>query len=205
MKTLIFCNLRQKYVLSLILFCFALFLKSNLVFAQTSKEINQKPLHIVSDQMVAQKSSSMVEFSGNVKAVLNDSTVFADSIKIYFNADKDKDDQDKADQNKKKTDEQNSIKKIISTGNVKYSAGERKAFADKAVYTTIDDKLVLTGKSPKLITGSSYVTGEKITFYRLQDKVIVESDNKKRVEAFFNPEDNITKDTGTKNIVQGKQ
>ncbi len=155
--------------------------------------------------MVAQKSSSMVEFSGNVKAVLNDSTVFADSIKIYFNADKDKDDQDKADQNKKKTDEQNSIKKIISTGNVKYSAGERKAFADKAVYTTIDDKLVLTGKSPKLITGSSYVTGEKITFYRLQDKVIVESDNKKRVEAFFNPEDNITKDTGTKNIVQGKQ
>jgi hypothetical protein len=33
----------------------------------------------------------------------------------------------------------------------------------------------------------------------------VESDNKKRVEAFFNPEDNITQDTGTKNIVRGKQ
>ncbi len=200
MKTLIFCNLRQKYVLSLILFCFALFLKSNLIFAQTSIETNQQPLHIVSDQMVAQQSSSMVEFSGNVKAVLNDSTVFADSIKIYFNADKDNDDK-----NKKKTDEQNSIKKIISTGDVKYSAGERKAFADKAVYTTIDDKLVLTGKSPKLITGSSFVTGKKITFYRTHDKVIVESDNKKRVEAFFNPEDNIIQDTGTKNIVQGKQ
>jgi len=204
-KTLIFCNLRQKYVLSLILFCFALFLKSNLVFAQTSIETNQQPLHIVSDEMVAQQSSSMVEFSGNVKAVLNDSTVFADSIKIYFNADNNKDDKDTDDKNKKKTDEQNSIKKIISTGDVKYSAGERKAFADKAVYTTIDDKLILTGKSPKLITGSSFVTGKKITFYRTHDKVIVESDNKKRVEAFFNPEENIIQDTGTKNIVQGKQ
>ncbi len=200
MKTLIFCNFRQKYVLSLILICFAFLLKPNLVFAQTSKETNQQPLHIVSDQMVAQQISSMVEFSGNVKAVLNDSTVLADSIKIYFNTDK-----DTVDKNPKKTDEQNNIKKIISTGDVKYSAGDRKAFADKAVYTTIDDKLVLTGKSPKLITGSSFVTGKKITFYRKQDKVIVESDNKKRVEAFFNPEDNITQDTGTNNIVPDKQ
>ena len=35
--------------------------------------------------------------------------------------------------------------------------------------------------------------GKKITFFRQQDKVIVESDGTKRVEALFNPEDNVTK------------
>jgi lipopolysaccharide export system protein LptA len=129
--------------------------------------------------MVAQKGTSMVEFIGNVKATREDSIVFADSIKIYFD-----------DDNKGK-DAQSNVKEIISTGNVRYSAGDRKAFADKAVYTTQDAILVLTGKSAKLITGSSFVTGKKITLYRNQDKVIVESDSTQRVEAFFNPEDKI--------------
>ena len=134
--------------------------------------------------MTAQKDGLMVEFIGNVKASSKDSIVFADSIKIYFV------------DNKTDTDNyaQSNVKKIISKGNVRYSAGERKAFADKATYTTHDEILVLTGKSPKLITGSSFVTGKKITLFRKQDKVIVESQGTKRVEAFFDPEDKITED-----------
>jgi len=131
--------------------------------------------------MIAQKDSSMVEFIGNVKATREDSVVFADSIKIYF----------VDDNTNKDSSAQSNVKKIVSTGNVRYTAGERKAFADKAVYTTHDEILILTGKSPKLITGSSFVTGKKITLFRKIDKVIVESDGAKRVEAFFNPEDNI--------------
>ena len=151
------------------------------VDAQTQNEPNKTPLHVVSDKMVAQKDTSMVEFIGNVKATRVDSIVFADSIKIYF-----------VDGNKEKgSDAQNNIEKIVSAGNVRYIEGERKGFADEAIYTTRDEILVLTGKSPKLITGSSFVTGKKITLFRNQDKVIVESDGEKRVEAFFNPEDNI--------------
>jgi lipopolysaccharide export system protein LptA len=184
-KILIFCKSIQKYLFLLTLACFALFLTSNLGLAETSKEKSQKPIHVVSDKMTAQEKSSMVEFSGNVKAVMEDSTLYADSIKIYFFDD----------QSKRETDAQSSVKKIISTGNVKYISKERKALADKAVYTTKDDILILTGKSPKLITGSSFVTGTKITLFRKENKVIVESDGTKRVEALFNPEDNITKDT----------
>lgn len=73
---------------------------------------------------------------------------------------------------------------------MKYTAGDRKAFADKAVYTAQDEILILTGKTAKLMTGSSFVTGKKITLYRLEDKVIVESDGNNRVEALFKPEDN---------------
>ncbi|WP_291345988.1 LptA/OstA family protein [Desulfobacula sp.] len=180
MKTSILCNSTPKFLFSLILICFVLLLKTNTVYSQTQTEANKEPLHVISDKMIAQKDASMVEFIGNVKATRLDSIVFADSIKIYF-VDNDKD-----------SSAQSNVKKIVSIGNVRYTAGERKAFADKAVYTTHDEMLVLTGKSPKLITGSSFVTGKKITLFRNQDKVVVESDGTKKVEAFFNPEDNIT-------------
>ena len=183
-KTSILCKSIQKCLFLLTLTCFALFLTSSFGLAETSKEQSQGPIHVESDKMTAEEKSSMVEFSGNVKAVLEDSTVFADSIKIYFNDDK----------KKEESAAQSSVNKIISTGNVKYISKERKAFADKAVYTTKDEILILTGKSPKLITGSSFVTGTKITLFRNENKVIVESDGAKRVEALFNPEDNITED-----------
>ncbi|WP_291459704.1 LptA/OstA family protein [Desulfobacula sp.] len=183
MKTSIFCKTALKFLFSLILICFALVLKTNNVYSQTQNEADKAPLHVVSDKMIAQQNASMVEFIGNVKATREDSIVFADSIKIYF----------VDDSTDKDNSAQSNVKKIVSTGNVRYTAGKQKAFADKAVYTTHDEILVLTGKSPKLITGTNFVTGKKITLFRNQDKVIVESDGtKKRVEAFFNPEDNIT-------------
>ncbi|MCK5686449.1 hypothetical protein KAJ27_20100 [bacterium] len=176
-----FNNLIQKTLLCLIVYCITLFFAANILYSQTKKDVSRQPLHIVSDKMIAQKDSSMVEFLGNVKVTQQDSTILADSIKIYPIDDKTKDE----------TQADTNIKKIISTGNVEYISEDRKAFADKAVYTTIDDILILTGKSPKLITGSSFVTGKKITLYQKGDKVLVESDSSKRVEALFNPEDNV--------------
>jgi lipopolysaccharide export system protein LptA len=157
------------------------------VYSET--QINNVPLHIVSDKMIAQKDTSMVQFTGNVKATREDSIIFADSIQIFFVSDDDN----------KNNETQSNVKKIVSEGNVKYTAGERQAFSDKAVYTTKDEILVLTGKSPKLITGSSFVTGKKITLFRLSGKVIVESDENIRVEAVFNPEDNVQENNAPKN------
>ncbi len=144
------------------------------------------PLHVVSDKMIALRESAMVEFIGNVKATRLDSVMYADSVKVYFQ-----------DGNKEKQTNQSDVKQIIATGNVRYTAGERKAFADRAVYTTRDEVLILTGQSAKVMTGSSFVTGRKITLYRLEDKVMVESEGNHRVEALFNPEDNKSKDNKT--------
>jgi len=183
------------FLFYLIFFGFTLIWQITAAEAQTQAKVKNSPLHIVSDQMVAQKDTSMVEFIGNAKATREDSIVFADSIKIYFE-----------DDNKDKgRNAQNNIKKIVSTGNVRYTAGERKAFADKAVYTTKDEILILTGESPKLITGSSFVTGKKITLFRIQDKVLVESEGSKKVEAFFNPEDKTTEDKTTEDKTIHKQ
>jgi len=137
----------------------------------------KKALHVVSDKMIAQKNNSMVEFIGNVKATMDDSIIFADSIKIFIHT---------PDTRKKG---QSNLKKIIASGNVVYKEGERKAFADKAVYTAGDEILILTGKAAKLVTGKSHVTGNKITLFRHEDRAIVESDGKTRVQAIFDPED----------------
>ncbi len=161
---------------------FCLFFISGVTFAKTpnqsdNKKIADKTLHVISDKMVAQKDTSMVEFIGNVKATREDSIIFADSIKIFIHS------------AETKKEGQSDLKKIIATGNVEYIAGERKAFADKAVYTTEDEILILTGKSPRLITGDSHVTGKKITLFRNEDRVMVESDGETRVQAVFNPKD----------------
>lgn len=172
----------NKLILTLILLFFlihlSVLLNLNLACSEENKGFGEDPIHITSDSMVAEKGASMVEFIGNVEATQLDSILLADSMKVYFVTDK-----------KKKNKGQSNITKIVSSGNVRYTAGERKAFADEAVYTTVDDVLVLKGKAPRLVTGTSFVTGKKITLYRRQDKVIVESDGQKRVEALLNPED----------------
>ena len=143
----------------------------------TEKEAMASNLHVVSDEMIAEQGASMVEFIGNVRATREDSVLLAESVKIYFhNSDT-------------REDGQNNVKQIVATGNVRYTAGERKAFADKAVYTADNEVLVLTGKSPKLLTGKSWVTGKKITLFRLEERVMVESDGKNRVQAFFDSQD----------------
>jgi lipopolysaccharide export system protein LptA len=169
-----------------IIFAFLFFFSSSLCLADTLTQANDKKttgktadkkLYVTSDKMVAQKDSSMVEFMGNVKAIREDSIILADSIKIFIHTPE------------TKKEGQTDLKKIIASGNVEYTAGKRKAFADKAVYTTKDEILILTGKEAKLITGKSHVTGSKITLYRNEDKAIVESEGTTRVQAIFNPED----------------
>ncbi len=162
----------------MILLLCALTAHSQTAARSDSEPEKEAPLHVVSDKMIAVRPSAMVEFIGNVKATRLDSTVYADSIKVFFN-----------DSSGAETQPRGNVKKIISTGNVRYTAGDRKAFADRAVYTTADQILVLSGESAKLMTGTSFVAGKKITLYQAEDKVIVESDGTNRVEALFNPGD----------------
>ncbi len=158
------------------------FLFSPALYAQKdSNEVKGKAtasdLHVVSDEMIAEQGNSMVEFIGNVKATREDSVLLADSVKVFFHT------------SETRKEGQSNVKQIIATGNVKYTAGERKALADKAVYTTGDEVLVLTGDAPKLLTGKSWITGKKITLYRLEERVMVESSGSKRVQAFFDSSD----------------
>lgn len=149
---------------------------------QSSKQ--EKQLRITSDSMLVEKTSNIIRFSGNVVVTQQNAVIHADTITITLLSDKEK----KA----KKSDVKQDIKKMVASGNVEFTSDDKSAFADKAVYTASDQKLVLTGKAPKVITGESYVTGKKITIHQNSGRVTVEGDGAKRVEALFNSKDNFT-------------
>lgn len=170
------------YKISPILFPILLFFLTQVSFAaQENKTADKKQppadLKITSDKMVAGKNQSMVEFMGKVKAVRADSVLLADSVKVFFHTSK----------TKKKG--RPNVKRILATGNVEYTEGDRKAFSNQADYDTTDEILVLTGEQARLLTGKSWITGKKITLFKAQERVVVESTEETRVEAFFDAED----------------
>lgn len=150
--------------------------------------VSQNRIYITADAMTSEREKSFVEFTGNAMAQSQDAVIHADAIKVFLYT---------VDEKKQlsKTDEQN-IKEIIAEGNVKFTSNDQNAFADKAVYTTLTQKLILTGDAPKVTTGESYVTGKKITLFRKNGKVVVESGKKKRVEALFNSTNSTKKKEG---------
>ena len=65
------------------------------------------------------------------------------------------------------------IKKVIATGKVRFKKDDRSAKARKALYTASDGRVVLTG-DPKVKKGLDIITGDKITFFRTDNRMLVE-------------------------------
>lgn len=146
----------------------------------------EAPLNVTSDRMVAEKAAKVVTFTGNVVAERENSTLNADQVEIFFAESSGED----AEENTGPDGGENrKIEKIIATGHVVYTSQQRKAFADKAVYTAEDETLVLTGEAPRLTTENSFIEGEKITLFQKTDQVVVERGDNRRVNALLNPKD----------------
>lgn len=67
------------------------------------------------------------------------------------------------------------LDKIIASGNVSVTQPKRRATGDKLVYTSADDKFVLTGGPPAIFDAEHGKTvGTSITLFRDEDRVLVE-------------------------------
>ncbi len=80
-----------------------------------------------------------------------------------------------------------SIKKIVANGNVQIKFDNRVAVTQQAVYITENRVLVLSGANSKVISGNNSISGEKITVYRTDGRIQVESGKEERVEAVLYP------------------
>lgn len=105
-------------------------------------------IRITADSLVASKTQRYATFSGNVKASYSGSTMTSETMHVYYS--------DK----KTSSDKKQSFEKIIATGNVIVKFDGRVATAEQAVYTAGDETIVLSGGSPKITTGSSFITGK---------------------------------------------
>ena len=166
------------------MFSLILFVTFNMAVAgdtqQNHKKIDAEKsdiVHITSDKLISYNKGGYAEFIGNVTATQKETIITADRIKVIFK-------KDLANTGSLSVNEE-SISKIIANGNVKIKFDNRVAVTQQAVYNTKTKVLVLTGDGSRITSGKNTISGEKITFYRADGRLNVESGSKKRVDAVF--------------------
>jgi lipopolysaccharide export system protein LptA len=137
-----------------------------------------EPIRITAERLVTDSKESSAEFSGHVRAIQGNTVITAQRLKIYYQSGGD------ADQPVAGSE---SLKKIIASGDVEIKFDNRVAVTQEAVYITDDKRLVLTGPNSKITSGKDSVSGSKITFFRSNGRIQVESEQGNRVEAVIYP------------------
>ncbi len=183
MKTLHFKH-NVNRVLSVLTAVFILGTAFNAFFAfaddkssKTGKDKENKKIHITSDSLIVDSEAKYAEFIGNVRAIQEKTVITADRLKIYYKSG--------LDNKENLTTVEESIKKIVASGNVTIEFDDKVAVAEQAVYIMETGVLVLTGANSTITSGNNFISGEKITLHRADDRITVEGSDKKRVEAMF--------------------
>jgi lipopolysaccharide export system protein LptA len=161
-------------------------------------EDKEIPLHITSSRLEADQTAGVVQFSGQVKAVYGDSTLYSDNLWVYFQTAPPSTPGAGAppagkDSKKAKAPKEagpsplgdlggEKISRIVARGQVRFVQEDRLATGQEAVYYKDKDELVLTG-NPQIWRGENTVKGERIVFNLKDNKMHVESSPQKRVEA----------------------
>jgi lipopolysaccharide export system protein LptA len=138
------------------------------------------PVKITSDTMTYTQKGDQVVFSGSVHVIRQDVEMWSDTLTVLL-------DKKQGGGNSTQTalDQQSSIKKIISQGNVRLKADKgRSGTCAKATYDTATEVLVLEG-DPVLMEGANKIQGEVIKLYMKENRSEVLG-GKQRVEAIFN-------------------
>lgn len=153
------------------------FLTSAQDHAPRAEKNDLKKIHITADMLTSNSAEKFAEFTGNVRATQEDTVITANKLKIFYK---------KGLQSKESSAAgEESIREIVATGNVKINFEDKVAYSEEAVYTTENRILVLTGDNSKIISGKDTISGAKITLYRDDGRIKVESSPQNRVEAVF--------------------
>ncbi|GAB6113445.1 LptA/OstA family protein [Desulfomicrobium salsuginis] len=138
------------------------------------------PVKITSDTMTYTQKGDQVLFSGSVHVIRQDVEMWSDTLTVFL-------DKKQGGGNSTQTamDQQSSIKKIVSQGNVRLKADKgRSGTCAKATYETATEILTLEG-DPVLMEGANKIQGEVIKLYMRENRSEVLG-GKQRVEAIFN-------------------
>ncbi len=125
------------------------------------------PVNINSDTLEYDNKKSSVAFNGHVVARQGDMVIFADSMKVEYEA-------------------QGKLKQMEAQGGVKIIQGDRIATGDKITFYNEQQKIVLTG-NPRVWQGDNVIHGEKITVFIKDERSIVEGSLENRVSATIVP------------------
>ena len=150
-----------------------------------------QPISITADEMVADDRDRMVVFSGSVVTRQDDMVLTCDLMKVYYRSSVMTQNGERGDA-VSNADQAgvaglgNEIETIEAEGNVKITRGDKVAQAQKAVYQAKAQPrtIVLTGE-PRIWRDKDFLTGKRIVYYLDEDRSVVESGAKQRVNAIF--------------------
>ena len=121
-------------------------------------ELKREPIVVTSDRMKADKLGEHVTFFGAVTLKKEAMTLNSDSVTVFYDAGT------------------RAIREIEALGNVIVRKDGRIALANRALYYSKEEKIVLTGDA-RIIENDNQLGGERITLFIRDDRSIVEGGN----------------------------
>jgi len=169
---------RQKITVPSCLVALIIFLVlCSAVFAQKDAQKKQsEAIRITSEKMEVKDQKGTVVFTGNVVAKKGDLTIYSDILEVYYAK------KGAAASSGKGSKGKRTLEKIVVRGHLRIVQGKRRATAKKAVYYKPREKIVLI-KDARIWDGANTIKGDKITLFVNENRSVVESSGKDRVEA----------------------
>ena len=121
-------------------------------------ELKREPIVVTSARMKADKLGERVTFSGEVTLKKEAMTLNSDSVTVFYDAGT------------------RAIREIEALGNVVVRKEGRIAYANRALYYSKEEKIVLTGDA-RIVEKDNQLGGERITLFIRDDRSIVEGGN----------------------------
>ena len=146
--------------------------------ATPDKETEDQPILIKADQLISNNEEKWAEFIGNVKVTQADMVIDSDKLRIYYRG-------ELLDAEEKGSEKQDTLKKIVATGNVNIKTSKYTAESDKVEYDADSMTITMIGDNSKVVSGKNSIAGSKIILYRKDNRIKVLGNQKKRVEATF--------------------
>jgi lipopolysaccharide export system protein LptA len=140
------------------------------VLVQTGSDEKSTPVAIICSRLTYADSDRVAHFENSVSAKEGDITVTARQMDAFLQA--------RGETAANQSTTAGKLEKIVATGDVVAKQPRRRAEGERLVFTAGDDKFVLTGGSPSIFDAErGKITGVSLTFFRHDDRVLVEGNN----------------------------
>jgi lipopolysaccharide export system protein LptA len=142
------------------------------VLVQVDKSGKATPVHITSEHLNYADAERKIFLDGGVTVRASDATMTGERMTVFLLPQK----QLTAGKNRATPGQ---VERIEAEDRVVITQPTRHATCDRLVYTSADDKFVLTGGPPSIFDAErGKTTGDSLTFYRHDDRVLVEGREK---------------------------
>src|SRR5450755_1454407 len=136
----------------------------------STKKLGSSPISITATKLTYADSERRVHYEGGVAAKSADFTASAKTLDAYLLPRS----QTSANQSFAGPGQ---LDRMVAEGDVVITQPKRRAEGQKLVYTATDDKFVLTGGPPSIFDAEQgKITGVSLTFFRGDDRVLVEGE-----------------------------